>query len=144
MLGEIRLFAIITTASVATTFVNLGLTLAFSRLVQKPSKVMEGVCIIFTLILPIAAAAWWVFRRLRSDYPYREARAVTFAFAVFAPVSLGVGMLTGQLSGGYAESVLGTRFALAGAVAGVIVVSVLGTFIAALLALRVTRGDELL
>ncbi len=143
MRGTIRLFAIVTTASGATTCVTFGLSLALHRLVQQPSGVMEK-ALTLALLLPVAAAAWWVFRKLQSDYTYREARAVTFAFAVFAPVSLAVGMLAGELAGGYAELFFRAPFALASAIAGVILVSTLGTFIAVLLALRITRRDELL
>lgn len=89
--------------------------------------------------LPTGIAAWWMFRKLHSYCTRREARAVAIAFAVLAPVSFGIAFVLSELSGGYAELLLGSRFALAGAFVGTVLVATLVNFALCLFTLRITR-----
>jgi hypothetical protein len=76
---------------------------------------------ILIVIIPDALAAWWIFRRLNIRLSRSDARRAATAFAVSAPLVLGVGYLLGELVGGYAETILGSRFILP-AVASFIIV----------------------
>lgn len=69
------------------------------------------VVMMIAILLPDALATWRVFRRVRRDSRNNARRAAT-AFAVSAPLALGVGYLLGELVGGYAEIVLGRYFIL--------------------------------
>lgn len=92
-----------------------------------------------TVLLPTGLAGWWVFRKLQARLTRREARAVTIAFILCAPIALLVATVLGTLSGGYAEAFLGTRFALPGALAGVLVLTPLGSIVPTALTLWMTR-----
>ncbi len=50
--------------------------------------------------------------KLLTDRPRNDARRGATAFAVSAPLALGVGYLLGELAGGYAEVILGRYFVL--------------------------------
>ncbi|MGA7446009.1 MAG: hypothetical protein WBQ43_20795 [Terriglobales bacterium] len=89
--------------------------------------------------LPAGIAAWWMFRKLQAYCTRREARVVAIAFAVLAPVSFGMAFLFSEMSGGYAELLLGSPFALVGAFAGVVVMATILNFLLCLFTLRFTR-----
>jgi hypothetical protein len=64
------------------------------------------------VVAPDLLATWWLFRRLRVQHAVNEARRGATAFAVSAPLALGVGYPLGTLIGGYAELFLGRVFIL--------------------------------
>ena len=89
--------------------------------------------------LPTGIAAWWMFRKLQAYCTRREARAVAIAFAVLAPVSFGIAFLFSEISGGYAELLLGSPFSLVGAFVGIVVMATIVNFVLCLFTLRFTR-----
>jgi hypothetical protein len=90
--------------------------------------------------VPIGVATVWIFRKLRTAYPRREARAVATAFGVFTPISLMVSLVLAEITGGYAEALAGRpSFGLIGAVVGTVVITALLSFLVCMLVLRVTR-----
>jgi hypothetical protein len=91
------------------------------------------------VLLPTALAAWWIFRKLQARLSRREARAVTIAFVLCAPIVLLVAVVLAELTGGHAEKLLGSPFALAGAISGVFVVAPLGSIVPTALTLWMTR-----
>lgn len=94
------------------------------------------------VLTPIAVAAWWVFKRLRPDYPARTARKGALAFAVFTPISWGVAFPLSTLAGGYSQ--LWARypsFALAGAYNGVVAVTASLSLVPCAFTLWVDRHD---
>jgi hypothetical protein len=89
--------------------------------------------------LPLGVATAWILRKLRTVYPRREARAVSIAFGLFIPISLGVSMLV-PIPGGYALALGGPKFlSLIGLVVGTAVTTSLLSFLVCALVLRVTR-----
>ena len=67
---------------------------------------------ILVVFAPDVLAAWWLFSRLRTDRPRNDARRAAIAFAISAPLTSAVGMVLGELVGGYAEVFLGRLFIL--------------------------------
>jgi hypothetical protein len=59
--------------------------------------------------------------------------------ALLTPVWLGIAMLFGEISGGFAAQVLGSPFGLPGAFVGVSVIAALLSFALCLLTLRIMR-----
>jgi hypothetical protein len=89
--------------------------------------------------LPIGVATAWMFRKLRTIYSRREARAVSIAFGLFTPISLGVSLLV-PIPGGYAMALGGPKFlGLIGLVVGTALTTALLSFLVCALVLRVTR-----
>jgi hypothetical protein len=152
MSRTLRLFMIIGQAAILLTGAYLVLTLA-SILVLLPPRAMslppprvpsvgEAIALILDLVAPPALGFWWMFRRLRAEYPRRQALDAAVGFALFAPVALIIGTVLGPLVGGYASVFLGTKsslVALCSAVAGMVVVVALTTSAVTLLALWLTR-----
>jgi hypothetical protein len=92
------------------------------------------------VFLPAGVALWWTSRRLRTVFQRREARAISAAFGVFAPITLAVALGLSPITGGYAE-LLGRRpvFGLVGALLGTAMVIALLSFLVCATVLRVTR-----
>jgi hypothetical protein len=66
------------------------------------------------------------FRRLRSHWAKREAKAAAIAFGIFAPLSFIVATFLSPITGGYTEMLVGRRFFdLVGAFLGVAVITAL-------------------
>jgi len=84
----------------------------------------ETIAIFLAVFVPDGLAAWWIFQRLRANCSRSDARRAATAFAVSAPVALGVGDVLGVGVGGYAEVVLGSRFILPAVVAFIIVLMI--------------------
>jgi hypothetical protein len=82
------------------------------------------VVMMMAVLLPDALGTWRVFRRVRTD-SRNDARRAATAFAVSAPMALGVGYLLGELVGGYAEVVLGRYFILPAVVTVIILLVIL-------------------
>ncbi len=95
---------------------------------------------VLAFLLPIGVATAWMFRKLQTVYSRREARAVSTAFCLFTPISLGVSFVLAELTGGYAEMLVGPRlFGLIGAFVGAAVFTALLSLLVCVLVLRVTR-----
>jgi len=93
-----RLFAIV---GAATAAAYLGLVFASVLLLEKsglPHFVQVSMQVVGVLT-PIGVAVWWIYKKLRPDYPARTARKGAMAFAVFTLVSWGVAFPLSTLSG---------------------------------------------
>jgi hypothetical protein len=77
------------------------------------------------VILPDAAATWWIFRRLQLDRARGDARRGATAFAVSAPVALAVSYPLSELVGGYTEGILRSRFILPAALGVVVLLMII-------------------
>jgi hypothetical protein len=89
--------------------------------------------------LPIGIATAWISRKLRAVYPRREARALSIAFGLFTPISLGVSILV-PIPGSYALAPGVPNFlGLVGFVVGTALTTSLLSFLVCALVLRVTR-----
>jgi hypothetical protein len=138
------LFVIVGKATliVAGGFCALMLTLFLFglKLDEQKSTWIELLALVVTVLLPIAVASGWMFRKLRTVYPRREARAVSTAFGLFTPVSLCVSMLVGEITGGYAQILVGPMFfGLIGALVGAVAMTAFLSFLICASVLRVTR-----
>jgi MFS family permease len=130
--------------AVIATVLYFGLALALAALLQTPSvpRVVQGVGVAVTVLLPICLAAFWIFRKLQAEYTRREARAAAITFGVFTPVPLAISLLLGPIVGGYTGIFLGTEsrwVAFSGAVMGIVVMIALVAFVTSLLAVWITR-----
>jgi hypothetical protein len=92
-----------------------------------------------TVVLPIGAATWWVFRDLQPSFTRREAKVVAIVFALFSPVSLLIAVALAQFPGGYADLLLGPPFGMLGAFVGVIVLTAFVSFLPSAFALWLSR-----
>ncbi|HXZ39780.1 MAG TPA: hypothetical protein VEG68_03500 [Terriglobales bacterium] len=97
------------------------------------------VIVLGAMLVPTGIAAVWLFRKLQLRYTRREAKAVAAAFLIFAPVALMIAIVVAEIPGGYAELLLGTRFAPVAAFASVPVVTALASYVPCLLVLVMTR-----
>ena len=139
-----RLFLVIATGSLIATVLYFGLALALAILLQKPSvpRIVQGIGVAVTVLVPICLAALLIFRKLQAEYTRREARAAAITFGVFTPVPLAISLLLGPIVGGYTGIFLGTEsrlVAFSGAVIGIVVMIALVTFVTGLLAVWITR-----
>ena len=139
MRDKFWLFIVVGKAALMTTLVYFALALAVlgSKIVLTHGE--EEILGATMAFLPTGIAAWWMFRKLQAHCTRREARAVAIAFAVLAPVSFGIAILLSQISGGYADLLLGSPFFLVGAFVGVVVIATIVNFVLCLLTLRITR-----
>jgi hypothetical protein len=136
MSGKPWLFSVVARAALAITAVCFGVALFALRLDPSPTRSAEIVLEAIITILPAMLAAYWMFRKLQARYPMREALSVAAAFGVTAPVALGLGLLLGQIPGGYVAFFLGKPFRRMGAFAGVVLgVWVITTFLSFLVVL---------
>jgi hypothetical protein len=79
---------------------------------DRSSSYVQIVVMMTVVLVPDGLGAWWLLRRFRTDYQRNDARRAVTAFAVSAPVALGVGYLFGEMAGVYAEVVFGRYFVL--------------------------------
>jgi len=113
-----KLFVTIAKGSIFFTIACWAATVAlltFQRraMLDGPVSTLDAALgLILVVIVPDALAAWLVLRKLLADRPRREARRAATAFAVSAPLVLGIGHLLSELVGGYAEVTFGSRFIL--------------------------------
>lgn len=99
----------------------------------------EVISLVIFFVAPAALGAWWIFRKLRAEYPRRQARGAAIAFAVFSPVALLIGLALGPIVGGHTSNLFAPEsrlVAFSGAVLGIVVIIALMTFVPSLLALR--------
>lgn len=141
MRATYRLFAIIGAATATAYF---GLLLALLPLLQKPSlpRFVQVAVQAAAVLTPIGVGAWWIFRKLRPDYPARTARKGAIAFGVFMPVSWGVAFPLSTLVGGYSEDLARLPFfGLVGAFVGVVILTALLSLVPCALMLWIDRHD---
>ncbi len=110
---------------------------AFRSHISLPAETILLFVIVF---VPDGLAAWWIFRRLLVDHQRSDARRGVMAFAVSAPVVLAVGMVLGELVGGYAEVILGSHFILPAVAAFVMVLMIFGPSAVVVWALHPSGG----
>jgi len=152
MHGKLRLFKIIGQAAFLSTIGGFLVTFALFELLVPPGirfsppprvpSIGDAIILTASLVVPAALGFWWILRKLRDEYPRRQALGAAVAFAVFSPVALGLGLAVGPIVGGYTGIFLGTEsrlVAFAGAVLGIVLVMALMTFVPCLLALWITR-----
>ena len=143
MRDAMRLPSAVGEATLFLTVGSIGLILVLTKLGFDPDgratpTVLAG--LILTVALPSFAASVRLFRRLRKTYSAREARAVSIAFGLCAPVFLGVSMVFGEITGGYAEALGGGRFfILVGAFGGPFIVTAFLSLLLCAGVLRVTK-----
>src|ERR1700674_2585658 len=102
MRGSVQLFLIVGKAALMATVGCFALTLVAVRLGLKPEPKSAAVEAAFamTFLIPMASAIRWLFRKVQTVYPWREARAISIAFGVFTPLALAVSMVFAEISGG--------------------------------------------
>jgi hypothetical protein len=142
MRDTFRLLIIVGKATFVATGGLFALILTLTRLGFNPdhNSVWLKILVLAACILPLGAANVWSYLRLRTLYPQREARAVSIAFGVFTPISLGVSMVLGELTGGYADILVRGRYSGAvGAFIGAVVIAAILSFLVCSLVLRITK-----
>jgi Na+/citrate or Na+/malate symporter len=116
MRGAYRLFIVVEKAALIVAvgyFALLALTLYVVGLKGDSMPIKGEILVGLAVFLPIGASVWWIFRKLQTTYPRREARAVSIAFGVFTPISLLVAtILGGPILGGYADMLVRSRFSV--------------------------------
>ena len=120
-----RLFVTVAEMAVVFTVASWALLLVLGLAAPRafaPDNPSQGEIVgMLAVFVPDGLAAWWLLRRVRANRSRSDARRAATAFAVSAPIVLGIGYLLGELVGGYAEVILGSRFILP-AVASFIIV----------------------
>lgn len=140
-----RLLAITGTASLITTGIYFGLIIALLPLLQRPNppRVVQVIVLPVVVLVPVIVAAWWIFKRLRSSYPPRAARATAIVFGLFTPVSLGVALPFSLLVGAYSEGLGGHAvFGMAGAIVGIVIMTAMLGFVPCAFALWISHRDR--
>jgi hypothetical protein len=132
-----RLFIVVGEAALIVTGAYFGLVLITFKFALTPGEeTIEG---IMMAILPVGVATWWIFRRLQTHHPPREARAAAIAFVVFAPIALLMALIFTQLFGDYAIALLGNPMAFPGTLVGIVVMISILTFVAVVSTLWIMR-----
>ena len=141
MRDAFRLFVIVGKAALIAAGGLFALFLTLSRFGFNPDhkSAWAEILVLVACLLPLGVATVWILRKLRTVYPRREARAVSIAFGLFTPISLGVSFLV-PIPGGYAMALGGPKFlGFIGLVVGTAVTTALLSFLVCALVLRVTR-----
>lgn len=137
MRDAFRLFVIVGKAALIAAGGLFALVLSLFRFGFDPDhkSAWAGILVLAACALPLGVATIWIHRKLRTVYPRREARALSTAFGVFTPISLGVSILVPiPVMGG------GPKFlSLIGLVVGTAVTTAVLSFLVCALVLRVTR-----
>ena len=141
MRPTLRLFLVVAEAALLLTAACFAVALTVGKPFIAPASSAVGKALVvgLGLVLPIAVASWWTFRRLLRYYSRPEARATAIAFGVFMPVPLAIGLLIGEIVGGYTAKIFGDRFAFAGAVASLVLIVTLLSFIASAFVIWLVR-----
>lgn len=142
MRDTLRLSVIVGEAALIVTSGCFALTVTLILCGFNPEQQSPWTKALFVVayLLPIGVVAGWMFRKLRAVYSTREARAVSIAFGVLTPISLGVSMVLAEITGGYADAFTRLRFSgLVGAFVGAAVMTALLSFLACALTLRITQ-----
>ena len=114
-------------------------TAALGLNVDQKSAVAD-LALVVMAFLPSVVGAKWLFRKLQTMYSRREARAASIAFGVLTPIFVGLSMVFGEITGGYAEA-LGGRgfFILIGAFGGPFLLTAFLSLFVCALVLWITR-----
>lgn len=145
MRTTLRLFVIVGVASLITTAMYFGVVLALLPILRKPNlpRFVQVPLLAVVILTPVCFAAWWIFRRLRVNYPLRTARAAAIAFGVFTPVSLGVAFPVSAIVGAYSERLTGYPvFGFLGAFMGVAIMAAVLSFVPCAFALWIARRND--
>ncbi len=125
MKRSVRLLLLIMRGSAVVTLGCFALVLPLFKL--HLTSIEQGVAGMAIAFVPSGLAGWWTSRTLRSEYPPVAARAAGITFAVLAPVGLGIGLLLGQVIGGFAGALLGNPFSFLGFLVGIVATIVMMT-----------------
>ncbi len=140
-----RLFVIIGTASLIMATIYFGIIFALLPILQRPnpSRAMQMIVLPVVVFAPVGVAAWWIFRRLRSSYSFRTARATAIVFGVFTPVSLAVAFPLSTIAGAYSERLMGhPSFGPSGAFVGIVIMTAFLSFLPCAFTLWIVRRDR--
>ena len=118
--------------------VGLGSILLASSFGLKTTSLVEGLLGAAAVVIPVGAAAWWLFKRCLEHAPRLEALVVAIVFGVSAPIATIMIIPFAQIAGGHLADI-GRVFGLIGSVATLIVGVTLLCFVAASLARWVVR-----
>ena len=129
---DARAALLLSTGCMLPVLVGLGLNIAFTSRQELALVVSLGFVV-------SALTALWVFRTLRLQYTRDEAKAVAKAFVVLGPVALAISFPLAVFPGGLAEGLLGSPFALVGALLGIVVMVMLMSFAFSIAALKMSR-----
>lgn len=121
------LFVTVAGAALLLTVASWALVFVYWSFVRDRS-VNGGIPVAAVAVVPGALATWWIFRRLRVDRPGGDARRAATAFAVSAPLTLAIAYWVGELIGGCAAVVFGSRSVLPAVATLVIVLSLMILF----------------
>lgn len=141
MRDAFRLFVIVGRAALIAAGGLFALVLTLSRFGFNADhkSAWAEILVLVACFLPLGVATAWMFRKLRTVYSRREARAVSIAFGIFTPISLGVSILV-PIPGGYALAPDVPKFlGLVGLVVGTALTTSVLSFLVCALVLRVTR-----
>jgi hypothetical protein len=142
MRDTFRLFVIVGKAAFIAAGGLFALLLRMSLFGFSPdhASAWTGILVLAACLIPFGVATAWIFRRLRTVYPQREVRAVSIAFGVFTPISLGVSMVLAEITGGYADVLVRWRSSgVVGAFVGAVVTAAFLSFLVCALVLRITK-----
>ncbi len=134
-----RLLIVVAKASLIGTTGCFALAVAAATLMGDEPRIPGMVTGMVAALLPAAFAAWWMFRKLQTQYKRREARSVAITFLLLSPISLGIAMVLAQFPGAYADALLGGHFAAIGAFVGAFVIMTILSCAACAFALSITR-----
>src|SRR5580704_19171332 len=110
MRDAFRLFVIVGKAALIAAGGLFAVVLLLYRFGLDPDykSAWAEILVFVACFLPLGIATIWIRRKLRTVYSPREARAVSIAFGVFTPISLGVSLLV-PIPGGYAMGLGGPK-----------------------------------
>jgi hypothetical protein len=139
---------LLSTVGIATLFVTccaVGLVALSSNIIHASTDLRQEMISIAAVVLPVSAATWWIFRRLkRSGFSKREARAIAIAYAASGPFWFVLALVPGEISGAVVERFLGGFFILPTVFVGAVVTNAILSFsTSAFILWLMRRGDEL-
>jgi hypothetical protein len=142
-----RLFMTVAEGAVLFTVASWAFDLVIALVAPRAfehgsSSYSQIVVMLMAVLVPDGLAAWWIFRRVRTNRSRNDACRAATAFAVSAPLALGVSYLLGELVGGYAEVVLGRHFVLPAVAAAITVLMIFIPNGAVMWALHPSGGVE--
>lgn len=142
MRDAFRFFAIVGKAALIAAGGLFALVLALTLFGFNPDHkpAWAEILVLVACFLPLGVATAWMFRKLRTVYSRREARAVSIGFGLFTPVSLGVALVLAEITGGFSQVLAGSMIlGLIGAFVGAVVITAVLSSLVCALVLRVTR-----
>lgn len=139
----LQMFTITGKASLLFTAIYFLLVVTFYKFLPRTvGSTSKAVIILIALVVPVGLTAWWLLRKLQTQYSKRVALPATIAFAVVAPLALAMGLVLGPITGSYSDLIVGTdsrAIAFAGAFGAIVLVIALMTFLSGSVILWITR-----